>query len=336
MRKMTRREIVIGGASLAPFWAVWRRRWPHPHPPPPTTTTTRPATTSTSTTSSSTSTTRPATTSPATTAATTTTRAATTTTATSTSTTSTSTTRPAGLALFLDYDWTGPTPLEDWNVFDGKASDNGELTASSPANATIVADPSASGGVFLRLAVTNAPYAGYPLTGVEMDNFYSGPGPGRGQPGNLHRGFGQGQPFSLECRMRYTGGSGAWVGWWAVDIDGLNAELDGMETVNNRGPRYALHSPEVGPASYGPDNDGGWHVYRADITAAGVDLQMDGALRAHLPASVGQALMNANMGLRLKAACGGTYPDGDAGTTTPIAGTPFPQHTDIDYYRAFR
>lgn len=245
-----------------------------------------------------------------------------------------------GLTLYKNYDWTGASPLTDWSIVDGDDTPNNEKSASKPSNVEVVDDAAASGGKVLRLAMRSESYAGQSYTGVQMENFYSGPNPGCSGHGvsNIHKGYGQGSDFFFECRLKWTGFDGFWCGPWSYSLEGDNGEMDFMETINSEPPKWTLHSPDFATTNYAASNDGNWHRYGIRVEG-GVSIRtyFDNALHTTISSSASGAtsFKNTNMGLKLQAYVGGTWPDDVAGHTTP-QGVTFPQYFYVDWIRIYR
>ena len=254
---------------------------------------------------------------------------------------------------FKDYDWVGVSvvwtgdpawgSVSDFQIVNADDTPNGERSASKPSNVTIEDDATCSGGKFLRLATRRETWKGQPFSGVQMENFGSGPTPGV----DGYRGYGQGSPFFVECRLRWTGYEGCWPGPWMYDLSSAStdAEIDIMETPNTRQPWTTLHpygwtqDVHIG-AQYTGSNDGGWHRYGLRVDLTGIYRYYDNVLVSSYTNTTHAAVfVNANMGFKFQHFCGGTWPDQDLGLaagTTPRASVAFPNYFDCDWLRIYR
>ncbi len=242
---------------------------------------------------------------------------------------------------YRDYDWTNTSvvwtgdpawgSVSDFQIVNGDDTPNNEKSASKPSNVTIENDASCSGGKFLRLTTRRETWKGQPFSGVQMENFGVG--------------FGAGQQFFVECRLRWVGYEGCWPGPWMYDLGGTNSEIDIMETPNTRQPWTTLHpygwaqNVHVG-AQYAAANDGQWHRYGLRVDRTGIYRYFDNVfVSSYTNTTHAGVFVDANMGFKFQHFCGGNWPDDDLGLahgTTPRAGVAFPNYFDCDWLRIYR
>jgi hypothetical protein len=229
----------------------------------------------------------------------------------------------------VNYDWTGATPLAGWALFDEAVSAslrNGERSAPRPQNVTVVTgEAGTTGSAYLRLIVRRENYAGYPLSGVQMET------------GAIK--VGQGAPFYMEVRLRWTGYLGFWGGPWLLQYpQSPNREMDIMETVNTRPPWTTSHFPSIATQAYAATNDGNWHRYGMRVDSTTVKWFFDNVKVLQLnDATTASAFMNAQMFPKIQHLAGGNFPNSDNGSLIVDNQLPtFDRYFDVDYMRFYR
>lgn len=222
------------------------------------------------------------------------------------------------------WDWTGATPLADWYVYDGSGNANGERSQPKAANAYAEDDATCMGSKRLTLLVRRETYFGLPLTGVQMEA----------------SGFtyGNGSPFYVEVRLKWTGYLGFWGGPWMFRYPGSPNEIDTMETINNKEPRWAIHTPNYGPSSFTASNvNGEWHRYGIRVDATTIKMYYETTPSSGVMTLVNTisnatdaaTLRDSAMFPKMQHLCGGSYPESDNGG--PIADGDLPTSDKFFY-----
>lgn len=229
----------------------------------------------------------------------------------------------SGLSLSTEWDFTVGPASQGWYLYDGTGNANGERSVPRAANAEIVAATGTTGGSFLRLWCKRENYLGNLYTGVQME-----------APAVT---VGNGSPFYVEVRLRWTGYVGFWGGPWLLQYPGTPHEIDVMETVNHRPPWTTSHSPSIATQAYAASNDGEWHRYGIRVDNSGLIWYFDNVQVLSLAnPTISAQFVSAAMFPKIQHLCGGTFPDSDAGFMTPVDADPFPDRAfDIDYYRLY-